>query len=82
MRELLFTFGAALVLGGMLSLTAAFVLNAVMMVPQGLKCRIFHPKTIAEILCIYAFLLGILQIPVRYALCKIRTIDAIEDDLY
>lgn len=82
MRELLFTFGAALVLGGMLSLTAALVLNAVMMVPQGLKCRIFHPKTIAEILCIYAFLLGILQIPVRYALCKIRTIDAIEDDLY
>ncbi len=82
MRELLFTFGAAFLFGAMLSLLLALVLNGVMMVPQGLKCRIFHPKTIAEILCTYAFLLGILQIPVRYALARIRTVDAMEDDLY
>lgn len=82
MRELLFTFGAAILLGGIISLFATVLLRSVMMVPQGLQCKIFHPKTLAEILCTYVFLLGILQIPVRYALYRIRTIDAIEDDLY
>ncbi len=81
-RELLFTFGAALVQGGIVSLLSALLLNSAMVEPQGLKCRLLHPKTAAEILCIYAFLFGILQIPVRYALCRIRTIDAMEDDLY
>lgn len=75
MRELLFTFGAAFLFGGIISFLSAVLLNAAMMVPQGLKCKIFHPKTIAEILCTYVFLLGILQIPVRYALGRIRTVD-------
>lgn len=82
MQELIFTFGAAVLFGIIISLLAAVLLKNLMMVPQGLQCKIFHPKTLAEILCIYVFLIGVLQIPVRYALYKIRTIDAIEDDLY
>ncbi len=82
MRELIFTFGAAVLLGGIISLLAAVLLKRLIMVPQGLQCKIFHPETLAEILCTYVFLIGILQIPVRYALRRIRTIDAIEDDLY
>ncbi|MDE7326254.1 MAG: hypothetical protein K2N63_08275 [Lachnospiraceae bacterium] len=80
--ELLFTFGAAFLAGGIISILAAVLLRSTMLIPQGLQCKIFHPKAFAEILCIYVFLLGILQIPVRYALGRIRTIDAIEDDLY
>lgn len=82
MRELLFTFGTALAAGGIISIFAAVLVRNAMLIPQGLQCKIFHPKTVLEILCTYTFLLGILQIPVRYALCRIRTVDAIEDDLY
>lgn len=82
MRELLFTFAAALVIGGAIISVSVVLLNYAMLEPQGLKCRFFYPKTLAEILCIYVMLLGILQIPVRYALYRIRTIDAMDDDLY
>lgn len=82
MRELLFTFGTAFLSGVVISLLAAVLLKNAMLVPQGLQCKIFHPKTLVEILCTWVFLLGILQIPVRYALLRIRTVDAIEDDLY
>lgn len=81
-RELLFTFATALVSGGILIAISVVILNAVMIEPEGLRCRFFQLKTLGEILCTYAFLLGILQIPVRYALHKICTIDAIDDDLY
>lgn len=82
MRELLFTFGIALASGGIISILAAVLVKNTMLVPQGLQCKIFRPKTVLEIFCTYTFLLGILQIPVRYALYRIRTVDAIEDDLY
>ena len=82
MRELLFTFGSAFILGGVISILAAILLKNFMLVPQGLQCKLFYPKTIVDIFCTWVFLLGILQIPVRYALYRIRTVDAIEDDLY
>ena len=82
MRELLFTFGSAFILGGVISILAAILLKNFMLVPQGLQCKLFYPKTIVDIFCTWVFLLGILQIPMRYALYRIRTVDAIEDDLY
>lgn len=82
LRELLFTFAAALVAGGVIIAASELLLDAVMIQPQGLKCRYFHLQTIGEILCSYVLIFGILQIPVRYALYRIRTIDSIEDDLY
>lgn len=82
MKELLFTFGAALLTGAIIISASVVILNYAILEPQGLKCRFFYPETIAEILCTYALLLGILQIPVRYALYRIRTVDAMEDELY
>lgn len=81
-RELLFTFITALILGGALISVSVVILDRVMIEAQGLKCRYFYPETLGEIFCSYALLFGILQIPIRYALYRIRTIDAIDDDLY
>lgn len=82
LRELLFTFVTALLIGGVIIVLAEVLLDAVMIQPLGLKCRYFYPETIGEILCSYVLIFGILQIPIRYGLYKIRTVDAIDDDLY
>lgn len=82
MRELLFTFSAALLIGGIIIIAALVSLNSMMMKPEGLMCRYFHPKTLLEILCSYVLILGILQLPVRHALNRIRTIDAMDDELH
>ena len=82
LRELLFTFVAAVVIGGVSISIAVIWLDAAMIQPNGLKCRYFSPSTLGEILCSYVMILGILQIPVRYALHKIRTVDALEEDMY
>lgn len=82
LRELLFTFVAALAIGGIIIMGGEVLLDAVMIQPSGLKCRYFSPSTLGEILCTYVLIFGILQIPVRYALYKIRTVDALEEDMY
>lgn len=82
LRELLFTFVVAVVIGGVIIVAAEFALDGILIRPRGLKCRYFNPQALGEILCSYVLIFGILQIPVRYALYKVRTIDAIEDDLY
>ena len=82
MKELLFTFGTAILAGGILIAAAILLLDCTFIRSQGIRCRYFYPGCIGEILCSYVLLLGILQLPVRYALYKIRTIDTIEDDLY
>lgn len=81
MRELLFTFGFALLIGVVIIIASVFLLDYTMIKPQGLLCTYFQPKTLGEILCTYVLLIGVLQLPVRYALYRIRTIDAIDDDL-
>lgn len=82
LRELLFTFVAALLAGGIIIVITVVALDKLMIEPLGLKCNYFYPETLLEIFCSYILIFGILQIPVRAALYKIRTIDAIEDDLY
>ena len=81
MRELLFTFGLALVMGVVVTVISAVCVDKYMLGVKGIKSKYFYPNTIAEILCTYVFLLGVLQIPIRYALHRIKTIDAIDDDL-
>lgn len=81
-KELLFAFVIALLAGGILIVIGMILLDFVLIQPQGIRCRYFYFGCIEEILCSYVLLLGILQIPVRYALYKIQTVDAIEDDLY
>lgn len=82
LRELLFTFVSAVVIGAVIIVASELILDGVMIRPRGLKCRYFNPQALGEILSSYVLIFGILQIPVRYALYKVRTIDAIEDDLY
>lgn len=81
MRELLFTFGFALLVGIVIIAASVVLLDYAMIKPQGLLCIYFQPKTLGEILCTYMLLIGALQLPVRYAIYRIRTIDAIDDDL-
>lgn len=81
MRELLFTFGLAIFLACVIIGVSVVVLDYVMIQPLGLICRYFYPEVVLENLCAYAVILGILQLPIRYAIHKIQTIDAIDDDL-
>lgn len=81
MRELLFSFGLAIVIGLALIGVSVVAVDFMMLSPKGIKCRYFYPDTFLEILCTYVFLLGVLQLPVRFALHRIKTIDAIDDDL-
>ncbi len=82
MRELLFTFVAALISGVVIAGALIYALDLVMIEPDGLKCSFFDIGSVIKILSAFVFLVGILQIPIRYALVKIRTVDAMEDDLY
>lgn len=82
LRELLFTFAVAIILGGIIICISVNLLDYMMIEPLGIKCRYFLPETIGEILCSYVLILGLLQIPIRFALYKIQTIDAMDDDLY
>ena len=82
LRELAFTFGLAIFIGAGLTMILVVGLDFGMIRPMGIRCRYFYPEIIMEILCSYMLLIGLLQIPIRYALYKIRTIDAMEDDLY
>lgn len=82
LRELLFTFAAAVAIGGVIIFAAIIWLDFSMIQPNGLKCRYFSLSTLGEILCSYVMILGILQIPVRYAMHKIRTVDVLEEDMY
>lgn len=82
LRELLFTFGMAAILGSISVCILVNVFDYLMVEPLGINCRYFLPETIGDILCSYILILGMLQIPVRFALYRIQTIDAMDDDLY
>lgn len=82
LRELLFVFASGLLLGGVVIVVSVIVLKYALLEPQGLRCRFFYPQTLSEIVCLYVFLFGVLQIPVRWGLFRIRTIDVMDDELY
>lgn len=79
MRELMFTFGFALFAGGILTSIMVVLLDYGMIQTLGLRCKYLYSNTIGEILCVFVLLLGLLQIPIQYALMKIKTIDAMEE---
>lgn len=81
MRELLFSIGIAIAIGLVLVAISVVAVDLIMLNPKGIKCRYFYPYTLVEILCSYVFLIGVLQLPIRFALKRIKTIDALEDDL-
>lgn len=80
-RELLFTFASGITGAAAVTALAMKLLDVLVVEPLGLRCRYFLPDTLFEILCAYAALFGIMQLPVRLEMCRIRTIDAIDDEL-
>lgn len=80
-RELLFTFLFSAVLGAVIVALSVVGLDYTYVSALGLRCRYLYSDVIFEILCAYVLIFGILQIPIRYAIYKIRTIDAMDDDL-
>ncbi|MBQ4282731.1 MAG: ABC transporter permease, partial [Lachnospira sp.] len=81
MRELLITFGVAVVSGAVISLISMVVLDCTLVKSLGLRCNYWYPDTFFGVLCVFAVILALLQIPIRVALYRIRTIDAMDDDL-
>lgn len=82
MRELLFTFVVSLVIGAAITALAIWLIDLLYLVPHGLHCQYFNPGAIRDVLIDFLVFFAILQLPVRYALYRIRTIDALGDDLY
>ncbi len=82
MRELLITFGLAISGGSVITVVMAFAMKHIIVDPNGILCNYINPDAIVTIACVLLFLLACLQIPVCLAVSKIKSIDAIEDDLY
>ncbi len=81
MRELLFTFLLAMIIGTVICVISIIVLDKTLISTLGLKCKYLSVTTIVQIIAANIIIYGLLQIPIRYALFKIKTVDAIDDDL-
>lgn len=81
LREMLLVFVTALLTAVVVSIILMKLLDIFLITELGLTCLYFIPETLIEILCAYIALFGILQIPVRFEIYKIKTIDAIDDDM-
>ncbi len=77
-RELLFTFVTAFLIAVVVILLMK-ILDILLITELGLQCEYFLFDTLNQILCVYIALFGIMQIPVRIEIFKIKTIDAAED---
>lgn len=80
-RELLFTFTAAFLISVIVVIILMKLLEVLLITELGLQCKYFLLDTFIEILCVYIAIFGILQIPARLEIFKIKTIDAIDDDM-
>lgn len=80
-RELLITFATAVILGVVICAGLMVLLDYGMIRPLGLLCKYVYPEELLEILAVFALIFGGLQLPIRFELYKIKTIDAIDDDL-
>ena len=82
LREMLFYFAVAVVAGTILTVIGMITVDAFLISPMGLACRYTDVSVMGEIVCGYAVVFALLQLPIRFALHKIRTVDAMEDELY
>ena len=78
-RELLFTFVTAFLIAVVVVILLMKILDILLITELGLQCEYFLLDTLNQILCVYIALFGIMQIPVRIEIFKIKTIDAAED---
>lgn len=81
LRELLFTFVTAFIIAAAITIILMKVTDTLLITELGLRCVYFMPEPFMQILCSYIALFGIMQIPVRFEINKIKTIDAIDDDM-
>lgn len=79
-RELLITFGLSIVLGAVLSACAVWIVYLLIIWPKGLCATAFMPNLILESATLVILIYALSQIPIFFALNRIKTIDAIEDD--
>ncbi len=82
LREMLFCFVVAVAAGSVVSGIGMVAVDKLLIEPMGLACRYIDFHVMATIVCGYAAVFVLLQFPIRYALHRIRTVDAMEDDLY
>ena len=82
MRELLFTFILSIVIGTAVTALSVVLIDVLYLTPHGLNCQYLNIKAIKDVLLDFLVFFAILQLPVRYALYRIKTIDALDDDLY
>ncbi|MCI9080565.1 MAG: ABC transporter permease [Lachnospiraceae bacterium] len=80
-RELLFTFITAFLIAVIVVIVLMKILDILLITELGLQCEYFLFNTLIQILCVYIALFGVLQIPVRLEIFKIKTIDAADDDI-
>ena len=72
----------AVVGGTALTVIGMVTVDALLIAPMGLACNYLDVSVMGEIVCGYAVVFALLQLPIRFALHKIRTVDAMEEDLY
>ncbi len=82
LREMLFYFTVAVIFGTALTVIGMVAVDTLLIAPMGLACRYLDFSVMGEIVCGYAIVFALLQLPIRLALYKIRTVDAMEEDLY
>ncbi len=82
LRELLFTFIVSLISGAVITVIAVLLIDLLYIKPNGLRCEYLSFVTIKNVLLDFLVFFAILQLPVRYALYRIKTIDALGNDLY
>lgn len=82
LREMLFYVMVAVIAGTALTVIGMVAVDALLIAPMGLACNYLDVSVMGEIVCGYAVVFVLLQLPIRLALHKIRTVDAMEEDLY
>ena len=82
MRELAFTFALSIVIGVAVTALSVVLIDVLYLTPHGLNCQYLNIEAIKDVLLDFLVFFAILQLPVRYALYRIKTIDALGDDLY
>lgn len=81
MRELLITFGIAVFFGILVTGAAVTASDMIFLKPHGILSEYWKPDVFVMIISAYILFIGILQIPVVYALHRIRTIDSADDEM-
>lgn len=82
LREILFCFSVAVASGIAVTAIAMLIIDNILITPMGLACKNLNFSVMGEIVCGYAVVFALLQLPIRFALHKIRTVDAMEEELY